>query len=157
MKYPIVHTNFLRELVLDVNISAFNCSEVVNANFTIESLVDKDRFESAWDIIESNRARLLDDIIEMQKTGDADPSDYADITSELEHEDRIAIDLILLEELGGVSYATPSKIGDSIKWLSNALAHELAKKLNDEPMFNSYYYGKLAEVLSELCTIIKEV
>ena len=155
MKYPIVHTNFLENLVNDFNEIVWCIG--INYTYTVEKLYNDD-CNHRFDIVDIMRERLLKELALVEKHYEIyDPSDHEEIKQGIIQTDRLFQELCLLDDLTGPRYAHPDYIAGSIKTLSDLLESQLVAKSQEDPYYDSYYCKVIAEVLSELCQLIKEV
>jgi hypothetical protein len=156
MKYHIVHTDFLDNLVEDLNLEACNLGWKTT-RFTAEALANDYIVHIAFKMLDKCRENFITDLNTLYESEDGDPSDVADIKQSIKSIDRTYTDLVILSDLEGVDYANPNHIASSIEFLSERLVAQLEAKANKEANYNEYYCKRLAEVLSELCQLIKEV
>lgn len=150
MQYPIIHTEFLEELVDELNLVAYNIG-IKKPIFTTENLVRDFRIQLALELIEKYTQQLLEDLEAVDDFADA-----LEIKQTIDSMDNTLTDLGILKDLEGADYATPDHIASSIEILSTKLCSQLEAKAHNEASYNNYYCNKLAEVLEELCQIIKE-
>ena len=157
MKYPIiVHTEFLDNLVEDLNLEAYNLGWKTT-RFTAEALTHDYIVQLAFKMLDKCRENLITDLNTLYESEDGDPSDVVEIKQSIKSIDRTHTDLVILSDLEGVDYANPNHIASSIEFLSERLVAQLEAKANEEANYDKYYCKKIAEVLSELCELIKEV
>ena len=150
MKKPIIHTTFLADLCDELQFSAFDTGY---DKLVISPEWLSNHMEVAFEIIDKNIKRLVDELSKV-----AEEDDYPiDEVEYLEAEEHLLIDLGILQDLEDVDYATPNHIASSIETLSEKLSEQLQAKTFGEANYNEYYCRRLASVLAELCTLIKEV
>ena len=120
----IIHTQFLEDICEELELTALNVG-IKSINITAEWL--------------SNHMALAFEMLRK------------DVNC---NDDELLCDLVLLQDLEGVDYATPNHIASSIETLSTKLSEQLEAKVFGEANYNEYYCHRLAEVLKELCEII---
>lgn len=87
----------------------------------------------------------------------AEDDDYpTDQLQSIESWGRMMVDLSIIQDLEVPHYANPKYIGNAVLILSEKFSEQLQAKANEEAYYNEYYCKQLAEVLAELCEIIKE-
>ena len=156
MKYQhIIHTDFLMELVEELNITS--CNIGAKHKFTVEQLTDGYYLNLAHEMLEKEIQQYVQDLNDLYESGDGDPSDVDELKQCIDSTDKTITDLVLLNDLEGAAYATPIHIAHSIEFLSERLVAQLQAKVLGEANYNEYYCRTLADVLAELCELIKEV
>ena len=145
MKYPnIVHTEFIDELIDELNLVAFNLG-IKKSIFTAEVF----HFNLAFELIEKYIQQLTEDLELVDDFADA-----LELKQTIDSMDNTTCDLGILQDLEGTEYATPDHIASSIEVLSTKLSSQLEAKIHGEASYNKHYCNRLAECLKELCEII---
>ena len=156
MKYPTVNTQFVSDIITDLEIMAYNLGWAKNgdADFHLSQDLLFDHLEWAFELCQADIKYWTNAINELDEN--CDPSDYNELKQCIESTDKLVVDLSILADLESADYANPNCIFLSIETISERLSSQLEGKANGEAYYNEYYCKKLAEVLSELCEIIKE-
>ena len=155
--YPIVHTEFVAEICSFLEITAYNCgwAKCGDADFHISQEMLFDNLKWALELLQADINRLNEEIAALDD--DCDMSDYMELKHDIEADDRCASDLAILADLESADYANLNCIFLSIETLSEKLSAQLEAKADRTAYYNEYHCKRLAECLSELCELIKEV
>lgn len=153
MKYPhVIHTDFLVQLVDELNTTS--CHIGARHHFTAKHLTDDYYLNLAHEMLEKEIKQYVEDLNNLYND---DPDEVDALKQCIDSTDKTITDLILLNDLEGAEYAAPTHIAHSVEFLSERLVAQLQAKTLGEANYNEYYCRTLADVLAELCELIKEV
>jgi hypothetical protein len=156
MKYPhVIHTDFLVQLVDELNTTS--CHIGARHHFTAKHLTDDYYLNLAHEMLEKEIQQYVEDLNYLYESEDGDPDEVDALKQCIDSTDKTITDLILLNDLEGAEYATPTHIAHSVEFLSERLVAQLQAKVLCEANYNEYYCRTLTDVLVELCELIKEV
>ena len=149
MKNPIVHTQFLEDICEELTYVFANLGA---KRFTLTPETFPNRIQLAFDVVNQARQQAIADY----NSEELDFADAMEVKETIEWLDKLTQDLTILADLEGTNYATPNHIAYSIETISEKLVNQLQGKAHNEAYYNEYYCKRLAEVLNELCELIKE-
>lgn len=149
MKYPIIQTQFLEDICEELTYVFANLGA---KSFQLTPQTFPDRIQIAFEVVDQERQQALADY----NSEELDFAEAMEVKQRIDELDKLTQDLIILQDLEGVGYAAPNCIASSIETLSEQLTSQLLGKAHNEAHYNEYYCKRLAEVLGELCDLIKE-
>ena len=133
----IVHTQFLEDVLEGIG-DILYCLDIKGLTFNAEKL-----FAQIGLVYELVKKCMCDTISEQPLC--------------IEWMVHLMVDLSIIQDLEVPYYANPKCIDNAVLILSEKLAEQLVAKAHNEANYNEYYCQRLAEVLGELCELIKEV
>lgn len=150
MKIQIVQTQFLDGIVDDI----YGAMDFLGIKgFNITAAFPFYQTDLCYDLIQRCINKIKAELAEWSEYDDK-PTDQLDC---LEWCGRIIVDLSIIQDLEVPYYANPKYISNAVVILSEKLSEQLQAKALGEAYYDEYYCKRLAEVLAELCELIKEV
>ena len=149
MNNPIIQTQFLDDVVTDIYDVMSNLGM---RGTTVTSQWLFNNIGETYDLVHQLIKQTNEEISQVTEYDDK-PIDLLDI---LEWCGKVLVDLSIIQDLEVPYYANPKYIDNAVLILSEKLAEQLAAKAHQEAYYNEYYCKRLAEVLNELCELIKE-
>lgn len=153
MKYPnIVYTDFIEQLVDELN--HISCSIGAGHHFTAKQLTVSRNQNLAHEVME----KAIQQNIEFLNYAweDNDEESAIEFRAAIISMDKTHLNLNLLCDLGGATYATPDNIESSVTTLVAKLTEQYNAKIEGSEIYDEYYFQTLIDVLQELLELIKE-
>lgn len=149
MKIQIVQTQFLDDVITDIH-DVFDYLVIKGFSLNAEWIFN--HIGLSYDLVKKCIDKTNAELAELTEYDDR-PTDQLDC---LEWCSRLMVDLSIIQDLEVPYYANPNYISNAVTILSEKFSEQLKAKANEEAYYDEYYCKRLAEVLAELCEMIKE-